>query len=287
MKNKKPLLITLAVFCATLLLITVTALLLRGRGGAGFRNDDAPYPYQWTERSDGTVRLTLDGSSLPEGVWTAGDPGDDVAAAELGETKRGKATATLTPAAEGRAELSFVLMNGEEQLAEVRLAIETLQKANGLAVTVIDHSEQARQARIGGGNEEYPYTVYTDDSGDLVIHIADAGMPSEDDGSMYDRWTAASSDELIASIIELRTVEDGVEARLTTHVSGEAEVTISGEEADMTYVFAVTSDSGTLRLKNCTWSAYESQTPITEEEMNEVLSGIADSLKGLETAAEP
>ena len=287
MKNKKPLLITLAVFCATLLLITVTALLLRGRGGAGFRNDDAPYPYQWTERSDGTVRLTLDGSSLPEGVWTSGDPGDDVAAAELGETKRGKATATLTPAAEGRAELSFVLMNGEEQLAEVRLAIETLQKANGLAVTVIDHSEQARQARIGGGNEEYPYTVYTDDSGDLVIHIADAGMPSEDDGSMYDRWTAASSDELIASIIELRTVEDGVEARLTTHVSGEAEVTISGEEADMTYVFAVTSDSGTLRLKNCTWSAYESQTPITEEEMNEVLSGIADSLKGLETAAEP
>ena len=78
-----------------------------------------------------------------------------------------------------------------------------------------------------------------------------------------------------------------MEARLTTHVSGEAEVTISGEEADMTYVFAVTSDSGTLRLKNCTWSAYESQTPITEEEMNEVLSGIADSLKGLETAAEP
>ena len=287
MKNKKPLLITLAVFCATLLLITVTALLLRGRGGAGFRNDDAPYPYQWTERPDGTVRLTLDGSAVPEGVWTAGDPGDDVAAAELGETKRGKATATLTPAAEGRAELSFVLMNGEEQLAEVRLAIETLQKANGLAVTVIDHSEQARQARTGGGNEEYPYTVYTDDSGDLVIHIADAGIPSEDDGSMYDRWTAASSDELIASIIELRTVEDGVEARLTTHVSGEAEVTISGEEADMTYVFAVTSDSGTLRLKNCTWSAYESQTPITEEEMNEVLSGIADSLKGLETAAEP
>ena len=287
MKNEKPLLITLAVFCAILLLIAATALLLRSHGGAGFRNDDAPYPYQWTERSDGTVRLTLDGSAVPEGVWTAGDPGGDVAAAELGETRRGKATATLTPAAEGRAELSFVLMNGEEQLAEVRLAVETLQKDNLLAVTVIDHGEQARQARIGGGNEEYPYTVYTDDSGGLVIHIADAGAAAAEEPDAPERWTAASSEELIASILELRTVEDGVEVRLTTHVSGEAEVTVSGEEADVTYVFALTSDSGALRLRDCSWSEFVPQTPITEEEMNEILSGIADSLKGLEAAAEP
>lgn len=287
MKNKKPLLITLAVFCAIVLLIPVTMQLLRGHAGAGFRNDDAPYPYRWAERADGSVRLTLDGSAVQDGVWTAGDAGADVAVAELGETRRGKATATLTPAAEGRTELSFVLLNGEEQMAEVRLAVETLQKDGKLAVTVIDHSEQARQGRVSGGNEEYPYTAYADDSGNLVIHIADAGMPSEDDASLPERWTAASSDELIASIIELRTVEDGMEARLTTHVNGEARLTISGEEADVTYVFVVTADSGALRLKDCTWSEYVPQTPVTEEEMNEILSGIADSLAGLEAAAEP
>ena len=284
MKNKKPLLITLASFCVILLLIIVTALFLRGHGG---QRVDAPYPYRWAERADGSVRLTLDGSSVKEGVWTAGDSGADVVNAELGETRRGKATVALTPAAEGRTELSFVLMNGEERLAEVRLAVETLQKDGRLAVTVIDHSEQARQSRVSGGDAEHPYTAYADDYGDLVLHIADAGMPSEDDVSQQERWTAASSDELIASIIELRMAEDGVEARLSTHVNGDAEVTISSEEAGVTYVFAVTSDSGALRLRDCTWSEFEPQTTITEEEMNEILSGIADSLKGLEAAAEP
>ncbi len=287
MKNKKPLLITLAVFCAILLIIAVTAQFLRGRGGQRFRSSDVPYPYEWSERSNGSVRLTMDGSSAPEGVWVVGNRGDDVVTTELDETVRGKATATLMPAAEGRTEITFALMSGEEQLAEVRLAVETLQHEDRLAVTVIDHSEQARQGRISGGNEEYPYTVYTDDSGDLVIHIADAGMSAEDDASMPERWTVASSDELIASIIELRTVEDGVEVCLDTHVSGDAEVTISGEEAGITYVAAVTSENGALRLRDCTWSDYVPETPITEDEMNEILSGIADSLAGLESAAEP
>jgi len=71
MNNKKPLLITLAAFFAILLLIIMTALLLRGRGGQ--RVDDAPYPYQWTERSDGSVRLTLDGGAVKEGVWIANE----------------------------------------------------------------------------------------------------------------------------------------------------------------------------------------------------------------------
>lgn len=285
MNNKKPLLITLAAFFAILLLIIMTALLLRGRGGQ--RVDDAPYPYQWTERSDGSVRLTLDGGAVKEGVWIANDPGDDVVNAKLGETKRGKATVTLTPAAEGRTERSFALINGEERLAEVRLAVETLQKDNRLAVTVIDHSEQARQSRVSGGDAAHPYTACADDTGDLVLHIADAGAAAAEESDQPERWTAASSDELIASILELRTVEDGVEVRVATHVSGDAEVTVSGEEAGVTYMFAVTSDSGALRLRDCIWSAYEPQTPITEEEMNEILSGIADSLAGLEAAAEP
>lgn len=284
MKNKKPLLLTLTTFCAILLLIIVTARFLRGHDG---QRVDAPYPYWWAERADGSVRLTLDGSSVKEGIWTSSDSGADVVNTELGETRRGKATVTLTPATEGRAEISFALMNGEDRLAEVRLAVEALQRDGKLAVAVIDHSEQARQSRISGGNEEYPYTAYADDYGDLVLHVADAGVLSEDDVSQKERWTAASSDELIASIIELRMAEDGVEARLSTHVNGDAEVTISSEEAGVTYVFAVTSDSGALRLRDCTWSEFVPQTPITEDEMNEILSDIADSLMGLEAAAEP
>lgn len=284
MNNKKPLWITLAVFCGVLLLIVVTAQLLRGHGGASVRNDDAPYPYQWTERRDGSVRLALDGSSAQEGVWTA-DGGDDVATVELGETKRGKATATLAPASEGRTELTFVLTSGEARLAEVRLAVETLQKDGQLAVTVLSHSEQARQETVSGGDGEHPYTAYTDDYGDLVIHIADAGIQSADEPSA--RWTAASSDELIASVVELNAAEDGVEIRLSTLVNGEAQLTVSSEEAGVTYTFTLTSDSGALRLGECTWSDYVPPSPLTEEELDALLSGVADSLRNLEIAAEP
>ena len=284
MNNKKPLWITLAVFCGVLLLIVVTAQLLRGHGGAGVRNDDAPYPYQWTERHDGSVRLTLDGGSAQEGVWTVSG-GDDVATVELGETRRGKATATLAPVSEGRTELTFVLTSGEARLAEVRLAVETLQKDGQLAVTVLSHSEQARQETVSGGDGEHPYTAYTDDYGDLVIRIADAGIQSADEPSA--RWTAASSDELIASVVELNAAEDGVEIRLSTLVNGEARLTVSGEEAGVTYTFTLTSDSGALRLGECTWSDYVPPSSLTEEELDALLSGVADSLRNLEIAAQP
>lgn len=285
MKNKKALLITAAVFLGILLLIAASVLLLRSRGERRVRNDEAPYPYQWTEKLDGSVRLTLDGSAVQESVWTADRAGDDVAAVALRETGRGKAAVVLTPVSEGRTVLSFTLTSGDERLAAVRLTVETQRKGDRLAVTVIDHSEQAGQRPVSGGSEEHPYTAYTDGDGYLVIHIADADAQSEDETVPPERWTAASSDELIASIMELRTVEDGVEVRLSTHVSGGAEVTVSGEEADVTYVFAVASENDMLRLNNCTWSAFVPQTPITEDEMNELLSGIADSLKGLEAAA--
>lgn len=285
MKNKKALLITAAVFLGILLLIAASVLLLRSRGERRVRNDEAPYPYQWTEKLDGSVRLTLDGSAVQESVWTADRAGDDVAAVALRETGRGKAAVVLTPVSEGRTVLSFTLTSGDERLAAVRLTVETQRKGDRLAVTVIDHSEQAGQRPVSGGSEEHPYTAYTDGDGYLVIHIADAGVQSEDETVPPERWTAASSDELIASIAELRTVEDGVEVRLSTHVSGGAEVTVSGEEAYVTYVFAVASENDTLRLNDCTWSAFVPQTPITEDEMNELLSGIADSLKGLEAAA--
>ena len=285
MTNKKPLLITLTAFLGIMLLIAAAVLFLHGRGGQTVRNDDAPYPYQWVERPDGSVRLTLDGSSVKEGVWTAEGMDDGVVTVELGETSRGKAAATLRAAAEGRTELSFILMNGDERLAEVRMAAETMRKDDRLIVTVFDHSEQAMQRSISGGDEAHPYTAYTDDGGYLMLFIADSAASEEDESALSERWTAESSDELIAEVIELRDAEGGVEVRLGTHVNGVAEVTVSGEESNVNYVFAVTADSGTLRLWDCTWSEFVPQTPVTEEEMNEILSGIADSLVDLEAGA--
>ena len=70
-------------------------------------------------------------------------------------------------------------------------------------------------------------------------------------------------------------------------MNGEAQLTVSSEEAGVTYTFTLTSDSGALRLGECTWSDYVPPSPLTEEELDELLSGVADSLRNLEIAAQP
>ena len=134
-----------------------------------------------------------------------------------------------------------------------------------------------------GGDAEHPYTAYTDSYGDLVFHIADRDASSAD----AERWTAASPDELVVTVAEVRAAEDGVDVRLRAHVNGEARVTVSSEAANVTYTLTVTSDSGAPRLRECVWSAYAPPSPFTEEELDALLSGVADSLRNLEIAAEP
>ena len=287
MNNKRAGLITAAAFLGILLLIAAAVLLRHGSGGRRVRNDAVPYPYQWTEKRDGSVALTLDGSAAREGLWTADGQSGDVVRVALGETRRGKAAAALTPASEGRAELSFVLTRGDRRLAELRLAVETAEKDGRRAVTVISPSEWAGQETVSGGKEEHPYTAYTDDAGYLVLRIADSVAPAEDETVPSERWTAKSSDELAADVIELREAEGGVELRLSSHMDGSAEVTVSGEEANVTYRFALAAENGALRLRDCAWSDYAPETPATEEEMNELLAGIADSLRRLESAEKP
>ena len=284
MNNKRAGLITAAAFLSILLLIAAAVLLLHGRGGRSVRNDAVPYPYQWTEKRNGSVALTLDGGAVKEGLWATDVPGGDVVSVTLSETRHGRATAMLTPASEGRAELSFTLTNGDRRLAELRLAVETSEKEGRRAVTVIDHSERAGQETVSGGKEEHPYTAYTDGDGCLVLHIADSAVTSGDESALLERWAAESSDELVAAVIEIREAEDGVEARVSTHVNGGAEVTVSGEEANVTYRFSIVSENGALRLRDCVWSDYVPETP-SEDEMNEILSGIADSLRQLERTA--
>lgn len=283
MNRKRAGLMTAAVFLGILLLIAAAVPILRGLGGRRVRNDAAPYPYQWTEKRDGSVALTLDGSAAKESRWIADGADTDVAAVALGETKRGRASVRLTPASQGRAELTFALLEGDRRLAELRLAVETAEKDGRLGVAVLSHSERAGQEAVSGGKEEHPYTVYTDDAGYLVLRVADGDAPAEDGSGLTERWSAESSDELIAAVAELRAAEGGVEVRLTSHVNGVAEVTVSGEEANVTYRFTVASDGGALRLRDCVWTDY---APVTEEEMNGLLSGVADSLRELEEEKE-
>ena len=55
-ENKKPLLITLAVLTLIIAATVAVTLLTRGRGGTRYSGaGNAPYPYSWVEKDNGTI----------------------------------------------------------------------------------------------------------------------------------------------------------------------------------------------------------------------------------------
>ena len=180
MKGKKPILITLAVFASILLLVVATALIMHGRGAATFQNEDAPYPYRWTEKKNGTVLLVLDNAETEN--WTAESTGDDVVTVSpAGNSGRGTAF-LISPTGEGRTELIFTLCRGEDLLAKTVLEAETLEKNGKRGVTVTHHSERTLQSVMNGGEEtEHPFTVSSDGYGGVVIHITDSEISAQEE----------------------------------------------------------------------------------------------------------
>ena len=174
MENRKPLLIALGGLGAVLLVTAALAALFSGVVGTRHRGDpDAPYPYEWRERGDGRILLSLNARGEKEGVWSC--PGTEgVVTVDLGQTRGGKARAELTPTVQGREEVSFLLLAGEDPAARLTLTVETLEKAGKITSTVTAHAEAALQRPVTGGEKTgFPYTVYTDENGVLRIRLQD------------------------------------------------------------------------------------------------------------------
>ena len=179
MENKKPLWIVLGVFGGVLALTVLLSVLFAGRGKTVRGPADAPYPYRWTEKSDGTVSLTLDGRAEAEGQWSCAGSEGTVSVA-VGETERGKAKAEITPAAEGREELIFLLSAGGDTVGRLALTTDTLLTDGKLRTTVSAHSESAQQRRVSGGEETgFPYTVYVNENGVFRIRVQDPTVAAD------------------------------------------------------------------------------------------------------------
>ena len=103
-KSKKPLFITLAALAGIIIATVAVTLILRGRGGTRFTgNADAPYPYSWTERDNGTIALTLGTGGASDSAWSLESAEGSAAAVRVGKTQGGKTDVTVKPAAGGRA----------------------------------------------------------------------------------------------------------------------------------------------------------------------------------------
>ena len=128
-----------------------------------------------------------------------------------------------------------------------------------------------------------------------MIHIDDSKISAQEEGQadaelLYpepERWTAESSDSLIASVRMLQAVEGGIDVFLSSNINGSAEITVASEKANFAYVFTIVSENGSLRLTESQWSDYEQRATKAEDVMNELLTGITDTMGGLETERTP
>lgn len=78
MEKKRLLFIALGVIAAVVAITAAAALLWNGGANKHKSGNEVPYPYTWTEKSDGSVELTLMHGAVKNGAWQTEDDGGGV-----------------------------------------------------------------------------------------------------------------------------------------------------------------------------------------------------------------
>lgn len=179
---------------AVVLLAVAAGFLLRAVNGGRFRGgEDTDYPFTWTERRDGSVRLALPRAAGR--VWTA----DEADAALLTVTGQGEGQFLVVPAAEGAQVLSFTLRgeaDGRDKAFRWSLRVACESDGGALRAHVSSYEGTPLQGLLTGAADEAGRAAYTIDpfAGGLTIDAADA--------SDEPYWTGGSSDESVLRFAE-------------------------------------------------------------------------------------
>ena len=230
-------LIPAAALLGVIAVAVAVALLLRVSRGESFAGgEDTLYPYRWTENKNGTVSLELDHAAAPGSRWTAPEDAPDLAV----ETSQGDGSTafTLTPRAQGRNLLTFVLRDAEgERLYERYVLTDASYEGKTLALRLAGVEGRQFTGTIRGGEDTpFPYWIRSDGNGDLLITVMDAarsedgeeevrGIPEsipedetaegiEPSGTPGSDWRCESGDEAAAAVLGVISGEDGVTAYL-------------------------------------------------------------------------
>ena len=194
---------------AVVVIAVAVTLFLRNRHTVITGGEDTPYPYTWTVNRDGSAALELDHSVSPDYVWRLVSSSSGIQVLYGGEGQENKTSFTLKPTGEGRMMLDFVLQKRDDELDrayELSFLAEAENVKGKLTASPVSVAGKPIQGVLRGGEgSEFPYTIRTDEEGDLVIAVRIPGSGEEpeeteetgDGGISYD-WDCTSADETVA-----------------------------------------------------------------------------------------
>ena len=161
------------------LLIAIALLLFlpgRGRKEKRFQGgEDTPYPYEWTEKKDGSILFSLC-AHVPEGcVWRTEQDENETALVKRDEKE--DHLFRLQPRKDGDVLLRFTLADKtfpEDRCCELLLTVEVRSEKKSVNATVVGHRlVLAERALRGGESFGCPYRLWTDEQGRFTVGLAE------------------------------------------------------------------------------------------------------------------
>ncbi len=136
---------------------------------------DTPYPYEWTEKKDGSIFLSLC-KQVPDGCAWRYDPQQTGAVQVSREDGEGSAFRVKPVKAEDVL-LRFVLADEtfpEDFCCELLLTVEVRDGDKGYVTAVTGNRLSLRERSLRGGEDfGCPYRIGTDEEGRLTVSLAD------------------------------------------------------------------------------------------------------------------
>ena len=150
--------------------------------------EDTPYPYEWTEKQDGSILLSLC-RQVPEGfAWRVAQEDTDAAAVSREEDAEGSVF-RVQPLRAGDVLLRFVLADEsfpEDCCCELLLTAELRAEDEELKAAVSGNRMILTELALRGGEGfDCPYRIQTDEEDRLAVFLLDGS--SEPDWQLFQR----------------------------------------------------------------------------------------------------
>ena len=175
--TKRRILTAAVIFAALLLIALILFLTSRKPRSEQFAGgEDTPWPYAWTQLSDGTLLVKPKGD-IPAGYgWTVAQA-DAAIAAVSEQDSEGRTAFLLTPVGTGDSFFILALTgheDEEDQLCRLIMTVEVSGEKKPKAAVTGHRLEIVEGILRGGEDLGTPYRVWTEEDGTLQLRLTDS-----------------------------------------------------------------------------------------------------------------